>query len=458
MNIKEIKERYAGKNIVLCGSAPSLNQYAREPIEDAYHVALNKAFLKEGIDFDSVISCDYTGIRDIENILEERQEIIKIMGLAIGPPESIMPEKLCDDSKDNIVKFYVKNRLDQYDPELKFESRVDEEPVVFAASVAVAAIQILLWCKPDKLYLAGLDFTADGHYAEINSSEAYLESHKAWASTEWRTENIRTIWKNIKKFADENYFGTSIISINPVNLKGIFEDFYYHPKNPKVTAYIAVKANSVRLPGKNILPFADTNLLIYKIRQLRQVYNISEIVVSTDSDEMLKMAEEEGAVGIARPKDLADESRPYADFVEYLTRILPGKHIIRCPVTAPLCDANVISDSIDKYFDALDQGYDSLTSVTKFQSHMLDENGPMNFSTGIDHKGSQNLPVWYEIANCMDIEPIEIMKKYHFQYGPKVYKYEVDPVSAVDIDDLTDYRMACAIYKYWKDNDLIIGK
>ena len=38
-----------------------------------------------------------------------------------------------------------------------------------------------------------------------------------------------------------------------------------------ITAIIPVKGNSTRLPNKNILPFADTNLLVHKIRQLKEV-------------------------------------------------------------------------------------------------------------------------------------------------------------------------------------------
>ncbi len=121
---------------------------------------------------------------------------------------------------------------------------------------------------------------------------------------------------------------------------------------------------------------------------------------------------------------------------------------MRCPVTALLCNSDIIQDSIEKYFEALEKGFDSLTSVARFQHHMMNEDGLMNFSTGTDHKGSQDLPVWYQIENCMDIEPKEIMEKYLFQYGPKVYRYEVNSISAIDIDTEEDYHLACAVYKY----------
>ena len=57
-----------------------------------------------------------------------------------------------------------------------------------------------------------------------------------------------------------------------------------------ITAIIPVRAGSTRLKNKNVAPFAGTNLLINKINQLKQVSEISKIVVSSDSDVMLEMA------------------------------------------------------------------------------------------------------------------------------------------------------------------------
>ena len=45
----------------------------------------------------------------------------------------------------------------------------------------------------------------------------------------------------------------------------------------KYTAVVPVKKNSSRLPNKNILPFADDNLLVHKIKQLKKVKEMLEI-------------------------------------------------------------------------------------------------------------------------------------------------------------------------------------
>ena len=42
---------------------------------------------------------------------------------------------------------------------------------------------------------------------------------------------------------------------------------------------------------KNITPFSDTNLLELKLQLLIKVKNIDEIIVNSDSDAMLKIAE-----------------------------------------------------------------------------------------------------------------------------------------------------------------------
>ena len=58
-----------------------------------------------------------------------------------------------------------------------------------------------------------------------------------------------------------------------------------------ITAIIPVKGDSSRLSHKNILPFGDSNLLIHKIRQLKAVSEVRNIIVSSDSDEMLRNME-----------------------------------------------------------------------------------------------------------------------------------------------------------------------
>lgn len=214
-----------------------------------------------------------------------------------------------------------------------------------------------------------------------------------------------------------------------------------------LTAIVPVKGSSSRLKNKNILPFADSNLLIYKIRQLKKLNEVDEILVSSDSDEMLRMAFEEGVRAVKRPSKYADESEPFGNFLEYLMGVMEYDHLLYACCTSPLIQENTYRKAIDLYFKGLSTGYDSLISVYKYQHFLLDDNGPMNFSRGLKHVNSQNLPIYYNFTCGIVMSPRESVIKWKYHFGPDVYKMEVAQEEAIDIDTYWDYVAAKAYYE-----------
>ena len=197
----------------------------------------------------------------------------------------------------------------------------------------------------------------------------------------------------------------------------------------KITAVIPVKGNSTRLPNKNILPFGDSNLLQHKIEQLKQVKGLHEIIVSSDSDEMLAIGEKCGVKAIKRPQKYADESVPFGMFLEYLCDTIEGDHLLYACATSPCVEPYLYEKAINVYFEKLKEGYDSLITVSPYQTYLMDDNGPLNFKMGLEHKNSEQLPMMY-----------------HFTNGPKYYQLVINKREAADIDDLYDYEMAKALY------------
>ena len=119
----------------------------------------------------------------------------------------------------------------------------------------------------------------------------------------------------------------------------------------KISAIIPVKANSSRLPGKNILPFGKSNLLLHKIEQLKQVEDLYEIIVSSDSDTMLEIAEKAGVKAIKRPEQYANESVPFGCFLDYVCDICSGDHIMWACATSPLVEPSLYRKAIKTYFE-----------------------------------------------------------------------------------------------------------
>lgn len=216
--------------------------------------------------------------------------------------------------------------------------------------------------------------------------------------------------------------------------------------NKTISAIVPVKGSSSRLPNKNILPFGDSNLLQHKIEQLKQVKGLHEIIVSSDSDEMLAIGEKCGVKAIKRPTQYADESVPFGMFLEYVCDIIDGDHLMWACATSPCVEPYLYEKAIKVYFEKLQEGYDSLITCAPYQTYLMDENGPLNFKMGLEHKNSEQLPMLYHFTNGIDLAPKDKVKEWHYNYGPKAYRLLVNKREAADIDDVYDYEMAKILY------------
>lgn len=212
-----------------------------------------------------------------------------------------------------------------------------------------------------------------------------------------------------------------------------------------ITAIVPVKGNSSRLPNKNILQFGDSNLLLHKIEQLKKVKGITNIIVSSDSDRMLQMAEDAGVQAWKRPQKYADESVPFGRFLDYLCEVLPNEHILWACVTSPLVEPELYEKAIQLYFEKLEEGFDSLITCLPCQSYYMDEKGPINFKMGLEHVNSEKLQPIYHFTNGINIAPKSKIAEWHYNYGPNAYRLMVNKRQAVDIDDIYDYECAKAM-------------
>lgn len=218
----------------------------------------------------------------------------------------------------------------------------------------------------------------------------------------------------------------------------------------KITAIIPVREGSRRLKNKNIAPFAGTNLLLYKIEQLKKVKEIDKIVVSSDSEKMLAMAKFAGVEIHRRSAEYCDEqTKTFGEVVRHICENVEGDHILWATCTAPLVFPNDYKKSIDKYLESLKEGYDSLISVEPFKRYMWDENGPINYELGLKHVPSQQLKELYFVTDGILLAPRNKMIEWNYFHGVNPYKYKLNKRSSIDIDDGLDLAVARA----WLDMD-----
>lgn len=207
-------------------------------------------------------------------------------------------------------------------------------------------------------------------------------------------------------------------------------------------AVVPAREYDAHMPGKNVLPFHDTNLLVHKIRQLKKIFTPENIHVSSESPEYLRFATEEGVVADIRPMVLAYSEASFGDLVHHVASSLSCEHILWASPTSPLVDENDFEMAINLYFKILHNGYDSLITTNKLKRFLLDENGPLNFRFNIQERCNTKLPVLFEFVNGIVIAPRESMLKWCYNWGNMPYKMQLPPHKIVDICNEAEYRFA----------------
>ena len=218
----------------------------------------------------------------------------------------------------------------------------------------------------------------------------------------------------------------------------------------KYTAFIPVKANSSRLPGKNILKLGNENLLTRKIKQLKNSNIADKILVSSDSDEMLNIAIDMGVDAIKRPLYFANETRPLSEFFDYIVNIIPSGHMIWSCVTSPFFDDKLMVDAKNAYISALNNNYDSLITMYNFKHYLFNKSGPLNFGVGKEHQNSQHLDSIDLFTNGILFASTSNVKKWHYKYGPNPYRFYVNQIASLDIETPEDYCIAKAYIEAFK--------
>lgn len=212
--------------------------------------------------------------------------------------------------------------------------------------------------------------------------------------------------------------------------------------NERITAIIPAKAMSGRLPHKNTLPFGESNLLVHKIRQLKQVDAIKEIIVSSEDDEILAMAEAEGVRAIKRPYEFSAETKPFQDFLYYIVGEATEDHVMWACCTSPMVDVETYNRGCKTYFEKLKEGYDSLITVMEYHHYLLDKDmKPYTFKWGPDHRNSQDLDKLYFFTDGIQLAPKASMREWHYYFGHKPYGMEVDLKTSTDVDTIYDYLL-----------------
>lgn len=102
-----------------------------------------------------------------------------------------------------------------------------------------------------------------------------------------------------------------------------------------LAAFIPARSGSKRIPGKNIRPFFGHPLLAYAIQGALDAGLFESVYVSSDSDDVGRIAKHYGAAFIKRPAEYALDTSPDAEWIRHALETSFAKRYAILRPTAP---------------------------------------------------------------------------------------------------------------------------
>ncbi len=213
------KGSFEGKEVCVVCTGPTAKYY--KPMDNVIHIGINGAIYLSNVAFDIIFTQDYfkfyKGRESLtSDILNYRgDECVKFVGF--HPPR--ITKRLCNSKYiiDRIPSYLLKRKSVK---EYVFEylacniwaHDIDREPLGNYTGTVFSALQFVLYCHPSKIYLVGCDCSSGDFYTN-NNFPVPSPQYYAWT-------------KVFKVIVDRYYPDLNVTSINPVGLKGLFNDFY----------------------------------------------------------------------------------------------------------------------------------------------------------------------------------------------------------------------------------------
>lgn len=215
-----------------------------------------------------------------------------------------------------------------------------------------------------------------------------------------------------------------------------------------IVALVPMRHHSQRVPGKNYRPLAGKPLFHHIIETLLAVPQINQIVVDTDSDEVMAgLKQYFPSVNIInRPESLRADDVPMNEILIHDTGLFPADFYLQTHSTNPLLKSESISKAV-QLLRTNYPNYDSLFSVTRLQTRLYDKDG-----TAINHNPkeliqTQDLPPVYEENSCIYIFTRENLLAKRHRISDKPLLFAIDADEAWDIDEELDFAICDFLMK-----------
>ena len=205
----------------------------------------------------------------------------------------------------------------------------------------------------------------------------------------------------------------------------------------KIKALIPARSGSVRVPNKNIRPFAGSTLLELKIKQLLQIPALHGVVVNSNSDEILAMARKAGAETVKRDEKYATSDVPMNDVYKHLAENIHCDLVLFADCTNPLIKTATVEALLATPFGE----HDSINTAHLIKENLWKDGKPMNYDP-MYHPRSQDLPDIFALNFAASLIERKNMIACRNIVGKKPLLFKISGEEGLDIDNPLDFTMA----------------
>ncbi|RXJ68987.1 CMP-N-acetlyneuraminic acid synthetase [Halarcobacter ebronensis] len=219
-------------------------------------------------------------------------------------------------------------------------------------------------------------------------------------------------------------------------------------KGKTFLAIVPARGGSKRLPKKNLLPLSGKSLVEWSIEAGLKSNYIDEVAVTSDNNEILKLAQKSGATIIQRPEELASDTATTFDAIKHtIDNLIKYDYIILLQPTSPLRNYYHIDSAIEFLEEKEAEAVISVCEVdhSPLWSNTLDESLDMsNFlRSEIKNIRSQDLPQYYRLNGAIYIcDTNRLLEEKTFFLQNNIYAFLMNRESSIDIDEEIDFKMA----------------
>jgi CMP-N,N'-diacetyllegionaminic acid synthase len=219
----------------------------------------------------------------------------------------------------------------------------------------------------------------------------------------------------------------------------------------KVFALVTARSGSKGVPDKNIKYIGGHSLLDWSINASLKAQSISQVYLSTDSEDYANIGKECGAlVPFLRPKELASDTVNDLDVIKHFLSVIDEKPdaLVHIRPTTPLRDPSILDQAIELFFSKKEE-LTSLRSIHKmsesaYKSFEVNDKGFLSTIGSIESGDKANLPrqafpKTYAANGYVDVLDPNFILKRNKIHGDKIFAFKTPVVTEVDSFEDLEY-------------------